>query len=196
MYNFKLDDLNFLPHCGAEVEFSLEKGEMLILTGENGVGKSTLMGCFYNNFPDQCALVDQTPLDYFYDRSLYKIKNIFLTSHKERVDEIFFHELWSLFGLDKKEDRLQSSLSGGEGQLLKIVLGLSIHVDIYLLDEPSHYLDQSMKEKLSKVISSLLSKNKSLFLIEHDLSWIKESYHGLKINLQGDKLREEKRWNT
>lgn len=196
MYNFKLVDSIFLPHCGVEVDFSLEKGKMLLFTGENGVGKSTLMRRFYTAFEEHCALVDQSSLDYFYDRKVGKIKKLFLSTRKEIIDENFFHELWTIFGLDKKENRLQSSLSGGEGQVLKLILGLSIRMDIFLLDEPSHYLDESMKEKLSGVLSTLLHNKKALLVIEHDLSWIKENYSGLKLKVIDEKLRVEKTWNT
>lgn len=196
MYKFKLNDPKFLPHTGADLEFNLPKGSCLIITGNNGVGKSTLMRRFYETFHRESVLVDQSALDLFYDRSLRKIKNIFLDARGEEINRELFEELWKNFSLSLKEERLQSTLSGGEGQLLKLILGLTIKSDIYLLDEPSHYLDEKMKEALNDVLASLLNKGKSLILIEHDLSWITFHYEGIKLEDKDEKVKVVKQWNT
>jgi len=196
MYKFKVNDPKFLPHAGASLELSLQNGTALVVTGSNGVGKSTLMRRFYQDFSDVSTLIDQTGLDYFYDRGLKRVKEIFLSARKDEVKEELFFKLWERFGLTLKEERFQSTLSGGEGQLLKLVLGITIQSKIILLDEPSHYLDEKMKEILNEVLEELMKEGRALMLIEHDLSWIKFPFKGILLEEREHQLQVVKTWNT
>jgi ATP-binding cassette, sub-family E, member 1 len=61
------------------------------------------------------------------------------------------------------------SLSGGELQRTAIALALGKPCDIYLIDEPSTYLDSELRVRTSKVIKNWIIKNKrSAFIVEHD----------------------------
>lgn len=60
-----------------------------------------------------------------------------------------------------------SKLSGGELQKLAIYVSLSKNADMYLLDEPSSYLDVEERLNLAKVIGNI--KDKFIFIVEHDL---------------------------
>jgi ATP-binding cassette, sub-family E, member 1 len=61
------------------------------------------------------------------------------------------------------------SLSGGELQRIAIALALGKQCDIYLIDEPSTYLDSELRVRTSKVIKEWIIKNKrSAFIVEHD----------------------------
>jgi translation initiation factor RLI1 len=108
----------------------------------------------------------------------------------------FFLICWEKFGLDKKEDRLLSSLSGGEGQALKICLGLAPKTEIYSLDEPSQYLDDGMKMVLGHVIQELLLRKKSIFMVEHDLNWQKFSLKVVQLEINNRNLMRGKEWIT
>jgi len=59
-------------------------------------------------------------------------------------------------------------LSGGELQKLAIYVCLSKDADIYLLDEPSSYLDVEERLNLAKVIGGI--QDKFIILVEHDLA--------------------------
>jgi ABC-type Mn2+/Zn2+ transport system ATPase subunit len=196
MYNLHLNDPLFLPHCGCEIGLSLQSGEMITFVGENGIGKTSLVQRFYQEYASQMTLVDQKSLDIFYDRSLKKVKEIFLDARGDRLDKEFFLKSWSLFGLDAKEGRLQSSLSGGEGQALKIALGLAPLSDIYVLDEPSHYLDESMRKNLNTLLQDLISKNKSIIMVEHNYSWVKIPMKVFQLVQYAGTLKIGKTWNT
>jgi ABC-type Mn2+/Zn2+ transport system ATPase subunit len=196
MYNLHLNDPLFLPHCGCDISLSVQSGEMITIVGENGIGKTSLVQRFYQENADQMTLVEQIPLDIFYDRSLKKVKEIFLDARGHIIKKDFFLKVWSRFGLDKKEDRMQSSLSGGEGQVLKISLGLAPDTDLYLLDEPSHYLDDSMKVVLNELLQDLLSQNKSIIMIEHNYSWVKSSMKVIELEQKSSTLKIGKTWTT
>lgn len=171
MLNLNLNDPHFLPHTGCEVSLLLEIKEALTIIGENGLGKSTLVHRFYSKHQDIMAIIEQKTMDQFYNRPLRTIKDVFLVSGSEKIDRDFFEHCWTSFGLNKKEDRMLDSLSGGEGQALKISLGLAAKAKVYVLDEPSQYLDESMKKVLSQLLRELLRREKSLLMVEHDLNW-------------------------
>lgn len=196
MLKLNLNDPHFLPHSGCKVELFLEVKEALTIIGENGLGKTTLVHRFYSDHADMMSLIEQKPMDQFYDRSLKTLKNIFLKSCGNHIHKDFFEQCWKEFGLDQKESRMLSSLSGGEGQALKITLGLSPAAQVYVLDEPSQYLDESMKRKLSQIIQQLLDRQKSVLMVEHDLTWQKFPMKVVELNISDRTLVKGKEWNT
>lgn len=196
MLKLNLNDPQFLPHIGCDVELLLEIKEPLTIIGENGLGKSTLVHRFYSKHQDIMSIIEQKAMDQFYNRSLKAIKEIYLSSGNEKVDREFFSHGWTSFGMHKKEDRMLDSLSGGEAQVLKIILGLSVKAEIYVLDEPSQYLDESMKKVLSQLLIELLRREKSLLMVEHDLNWQQFPMKIAELKNQNDKLVIGKEWNT
>ena len=67
-------------------------------------------------------------------------------------------------------DRELSVLSGGEVQRVAIAAAYLKNADIYLIDEPSSYLDVSERINMAKLIRSLTDKNKTVVVVEHDLA--------------------------
>jgi ATP-binding cassette subfamily E protein 1 len=60
-------------------------------------------------------------------------------------------------------------LSGGELQRVALVLALGKKANVYLIDEPSAYLDSEQRIIASKVIKRfILNSNKTAFVVEHD----------------------------
>lgn len=196
MYNFRLKDPHFLPHAGCEIDFAILPGKIVTLVGENGIGKSTLAGRFWKSGVLNTTFIEQRPLDVFYDRPLFKIKNILLKSRDSEISQDFFLSLWERFQLSRKETRMHSTLSGGEGQALKLCLGLAQKAQCIVLDEPSQFLDQSSKQVLNEVMNELLSQGKSILLIEHDYDWLKVPNTFLELGVVDGTLKEVKSWTT
>jgi len=67
-------------------------------------------------------------------------------------------------------DRDISVLSGGELQRVAIVAAYLKDGDIYLIDEPSSYLDVSERINMAKIIRTLTDDNKTIVVVEHDLA--------------------------
>ena len=66
-------------------------------------------------------------------------------------------------------DNEVQTLSGGELQRVAIVLALAKPCDIYLIDEPSAYLDAEQRVIAAKVIKSWIKGSKrAAFIVEHD----------------------------
>jgi ATP-binding cassette, sub-family E, member 1 len=66
-------------------------------------------------------------------------------------------------------DNMVQTLSGGELQRVAIVLALAKPCDIYLIDEPSAYLDSEQRVVASKVMKRwIMTSKRAAFMVEHD----------------------------
>ena len=192
---FEIQDPHFLPHCGCDLQLSLCEGEVLILVGENGIGKSTLMKRLYASLgPEERVVVEQKTSEYFFDRKLETLKSFFLTGNLSHFNKEAFNELWQAFGLESKEDRFISQLSGGEAQSLKLTLALSKDTVFYLLDEPSQFLDDQRKKTLADYLNKLLEKEKSVLIIEHNQNWLPSGWKVQDLVLRDNTLILGERW--
>ena len=71
--------------------------------------------------------------------------------------------------IDVLLDNEVQTLSGGELQRVAIVLALAKPCDIYLIDEPSAYLDAEQRVTASKVMKRwIFNSKRSAFIVEHD----------------------------
>lgn len=72
--------------------------------------------------------------------------------------------------LDHIMDRDINLLSGGELQRFAIAITCVQDAQVYMFDEPSSFLDVKQRMKAALCIRSLLSPNKYVIVIDHDLS--------------------------
>lgn len=169
--NIVINQKNFLPHRDCDLELKLTLGKILIIQGENGIGKSSLSRWIKHYFSNDVTLIEQSPLIHFYNRRLIDLKNILVNSLDQNFDLNRFHQLWNDLRLHAIEEHFLNSLSGGENQSLKLAIGLAMKNKILILDEPSQYLDESRKKVLTQVLSQLKSSVFTI-VIEHESSWL------------------------
>jgi ATP-binding cassette subfamily E protein 1 len=142
------------------------------ILGKNGTGKTTFVKCL-------CGLEEieinneKKKLDLNLNIS-YKPQ--YLPSDSEEiVRDIIFKEkiskkLSSEFNLENISQKRIKNLSGGELQRLFIARCLAKEADIYLIDEPSAYLDVEERISLAKTIKDfMMEKEKIAFVVDHDL---------------------------
>lgn len=184
MYNYELKKSAFLPGTACDIHFKIEEGTALVLVGENGIGKTTLLSSFLNH--QDAAYAEQKPLDFFYDYSLLQIRDI-----QSGIDTY-----WQDFGLSQKLDRRISMLSGGEAQSLKLSSALASSKNLFVLDEPSQALDHDKKDKLSVIIQKMLLEKKSFLIVEHDLNWLPKNIPVLKLGRVDEVIKVVDQWTT
>lgn len=195
MYIFELHDPLFLPHCGCELRLSLAKAQALVILGENGIGKSTLLHRWASQLEvNRRSVVEQKSSDYFFDRKLKLIKQFFIHSNLPQFNANEFLSWWNLFELESKEERLLSQLSGGEAQGLKLALALCKDADFYFLDEPSQHLDKRKKEILFERLEKLRASGKSIVVVEHQKENIPIGWKALQLEIQQGKLKAGDEW--
>lgn len=138
-----------------------EKGKIVGLVGRNGIGKSTSIKILGGEIK-----TDSKDFPTIFRTYLGKER---LISYKPQVlKEISFGEIdkkmIKILNLEKKDN-----YSGGELQKLNIAKCLSTDADLYLLDEPSSYLDIYERIKIANIIRDKL-KDKEVIIVEHDLA--------------------------
>jgi ATP-binding cassette, sub-family E, member 1 len=72
-------------------------------------------------------------------------------------------------GLQNRGNRKLGELSGGELQMTAIARALATDADLYLIDEPSSYLDIIHRLRVARVLRRL-GETKSVLVVEHDLA--------------------------
>ncbi|MEM1628359.1 MAG: ribosome biogenesis/translation initiation ATPase RLI [Desulfurococcaceae archaeon] len=154
--------------------------EVIGILGPNGIGKTTFIKLLSNELkPKEGAVLIST------DKVSIKPQEIsprFFTEEtvignlkKASPDTVnpstwLYNELIRKLRLDKMFDRKIGDLSGGELQKLAIAYTLSQDADIYLLDEPSAYLDVEERISISKIIRRIIEdRQKASIVVEHDL---------------------------
>jgi ATP-binding cassette, sub-family E, member 1 len=149
--------------------------EIIVMMGENGTGKTTFCRLLAGALkPDSKSSVPEmkismkpqtiTPKFEGTVRQLFfkKIKPAFLSPS-------FQTEVVKPLKLDDFIDQEVKNLSGGELQRVAIVLALGIPADIYLIDEPSAYLDSEQRIIVARVIKRyIMNIKKTGFIVEHD----------------------------
>ncbi|KAL8929924.1 MAG: hypothetical protein Q9208_001068 [Pyrenodesmia sp. 3 TL-2023] len=149
--------------------------EIIVMMGENGTGKTTFCRMLAGaEKPDGRTTVPSmnismkpqkiTPKFTGTVRQLFfkKIKAAFLSPQ-------FQTDVYKPLKLDDFIDQEVQNLSGGELQRVAIVLALGIPADIYLIDEPSAYLDSEQRIIAARVIKRfIMHAKKTAFIVEHD----------------------------
>ncbi len=163
-----------------EFKLSIEKGsftdsEIIVLLGENGTGKTTFIKLLSGQLKaDNNIQVPEMKVS-------YKPQHINPTKHctvqnllYEKLGTSWLHPQFQTdvvkpMMIKELLDHDVKTLSGGELQRVAIVLALGKPADIYLIDEPSAYLDSEQRIITAKVIKRfVLHSKKTAFIVEHD----------------------------
>ena len=180
--------------------FEVEKGQVLAITGSNGMGKTTLMKTIMglidvrngtitykeeditNSSPDYRSKlgIGYVPQGREIFSALSVEQNIMLPIYtrkklsfnsKDKLEEIY-----SLFPI-LKEKRFAngSSLSGGQQQQLAIARALIFDPEIIILDEPAEGIQPSIVSFIGNTLSELSKKSKKTFIVvEQNISLISQ----------------------
>lgn len=158
---------------------SLLKGEVVGVVGPNATGKTTfvkmLAGVERQDLGniDSRVKVSYKPQYIKFNQDISVI-DMLKSELRENLDDPYFrNEIWEPFNLRLVQESFLKDLSGGEMQLVAIALSLGRNADVFLLDEPSAYLDSAMRISVAKVIRRFMEKTKKTALVvDHDVYFI------------------------
>ena len=156
----------------------VHRGEIVGILGPNGIGKTTFIKLLAGiEIPDEI----EHPLE----KSVISYKPQYISVDYEGTAEallssvadgefgssIYKTEIVQPLNLEGLFEREVNELSGGELQKLAIAVCLSKKSDMYLLDEPSAYLDVEERLAVAKTIRRIVeNRNVTAFVVEHDVS--------------------------
>ncbi|MBS7654439.1 ribosome biogenesis/translation initiation ATPase RLI [Candidatus Bathyarchaeota archaeon] len=153
-------------------------GEVIGILGPNGIGKTTfikiLAGIEKPN-SGQPPVEDILRVSYKpqYISTDYNgaVEDLLKMAAKEQFASSWYQsEIIQPLNLSPLLDRSVKELSGGELQKVAIAACLSREADLYLLDEPSAYLDVEERLLMARTIRRIIEdKNATAFVVEHDI---------------------------
>ncbi len=152
---------------------TVNKGEVIGILGANAIGKTTFIKVLAGVLKAEDKDVDlklkiSYKPQYIDFEPEITVRELF--TEKDIDQEIFSLELKRQFDLESIFNQKISELSGGELQKVAIAHCLSKTADIYLIDEPSAFLDVELRLVVSTAIKNIITKTeKCAFVVDHDL---------------------------
>ena len=146
-------------------------GEIIGIVGPNGIGKTT----FIKELVEYYGKLSQNQLEVSYKPQY--ISTNFEGSVDQLLDAIakdrstiFTEEVLKNLTINKLLDREIKSLSGGELQRVAIAACLGKSAQIYLLDEPSAFLDIEERLTMARALRHIIDSRQAFaFVVEHDI---------------------------
>ena len=182
--------------ANADVSFDVHTGEIFVIMGLSGSGKSTIVRCLSRLVEPTAGeiLLDGEDLLKKTDAELIDIRRhkmgmVFqsfgLMPHLNVIDNIAFplklqgvgeaeryeqaKRVIELVGLEGRENNFPKELSGGQQQRVGIARSLAVEPDVWLLDEPFSALDPLIRKQMQDEFLRIQSKlHKSIVFITHD----------------------------
>jgi ABC-type multidrug transport system ATPase subunit len=195
------------PYLFRNMSFSLEAGKLHALHGKNGTGKSVLLHLLSGDVPPEgiiegeihskgaAALVnqkfDRMIADQFsFDDNLKlacmrRLPSLFATL--KQPDIVF--EALDRFQIDRTIPVCR--LSGGQRQILSILMALQKHVEYLFLDEPTATMDEENAVLVFDFLSLLTEKGMTVFAVCHDRELLSSYVTGTEWMLKKTDQRTE-----
>ncbi len=154
----------------------LFKAETLGILGPNATGKTTFVKMLASEFaPDNTelslGLKVSCKSQYLKAAEGVSVQELFAQEKLNR--EIMESEIERRLKLRPLMDQQLSSLSGGQLQKVAIALALSREADLFLLDEPSAFLDVEERLRAADAIRAVVEKtDKTALVVDHDILFI------------------------
>jgi ATP-binding cassette subfamily E protein 1 len=161
-------------------KLDIEKGdfntsEIIVLLGQNGTGKTTFIRLLAGlEKADEGIELPTLAVSYKPQKIAPQFAGTVRQLLNKRIpaascNAVFQSDVMKPMLIDELMDMPVTACSGGQIQRLAIVLALGIPADVYLIDEPSAYLDAEQRVVAAKVIKRyILHSHKTAFIVEHD----------------------------
>lgn len=196
----KIENLTKYYHNKAilhAINLSVNRGQIAVLLGASGVGKSTLLRILNNldNYDSGTFYLDNKKLDIQTVNKQHTVGMIFqhfnlfenmsvlnnITFALEKADnknsrqaEAIAYQLLEKYGLTDKADRYVNNLSGGQKQRLSIARTLALKPTIICMDEPTSALDPLLTNNVAKNIEELAREGYIILVASHDTALVEK----------------------
>lgn len=200
-----------------DLNMKVKKGEVLVIIGASGSGKSTFLRCLNHlEVPENGTVsVEGEILDAKDKKKMRKVIekmgmvfqsfNLFphmtvlenvieapITVKKESRDIVTERakKLIEKVGLSDKLSAYPSKLSGGQKQRVAIARALCMQPDIMLFDEPTSALDPELVGEVLNVMKDLAKDGMTMIVVTHEMGFAREVADRV-VFMDGGKILEE-----
>lgn len=196
----KIENLNYAyPRRGnvlKDINFELLSGDRVVINGDNGVGKTTLLHLIvglkkakqgniigfgeycktekqFNKLRAKVGLLFQDPDDQLFCPTVLEdvmFGPLNLGFSQQQSIQMSIETLKKL-GMQGFESRITHQLSGGEKRMITLATVLVMAPEVLILDEPTNALDEKAKSRLLHVLQGL---PQAMIIISHDRVFAKQ----------------------
>jgi branched-chain amino acid transport system ATP-binding protein len=190
-----------------DVSFYVADNEVVLLTGGNGSGKSTVLKCIYGLLPlwtkKGQILINNKDIIKIPTSTMVKEGVVYIPQKNNYFESLTVHENLIISGsiysgdiIKKREqevyqlpnlynfrNRTPFNLSGGERQLLALGIALMHKPSILLFDEPFAGMDAANTEIMVQELLKLKKNNISILIVEHKKSFATYADKEIKMYL-------------
>lgn len=196
------------------VNLTIAEGEVVVILGASGGGKSTLLRCI-NRLEEPTSgtiaidgtVVTEANIDevrrevnmVFQHFNLFPhmtvLENLTLAPIKVRgIAKKDAEETAKKFlqrvGLLEKANQYPDQLSGGQKQRVAIARGLCMNPKVILFDEPTSALDPEMVQEVLDIIKELAGEGMTLVLVTHEMGFAREAADRVIFMADGNILEQ------
>ena len=173
--------------------FEIEKGELVVIVGPSGAGKTTTLNILggMDTATSGKVIVDGKNISDFKERQLVKyrrddigfvfqfynlVQNLTAKENVELAMQISKHplnpnEVLAKVGLGDRKNNFPSQLSGGEQQRVAIARAIAKNPKLLLCDEPTGALDYKTGKQILKLLQDTARKeNMTVLIITHNVA--------------------------
>lgn len=153
-------------------EGSIHQEEVLGIFGENGLGKTVFAKMLAGALETDKGETSDINISYkpqYLEAEDETVREA-ISKHVNPESKKFENRIADPLDIPELYENNLKELSGGELQKVGIAICLAKDAELYLLDEPSAYLDVESRVKLSKTLKRFARKTeKAVMIIDHDL---------------------------
>ncbi|MFQ9288454.1 MAG: ABC transporter ATP-binding protein [Intestinibacter bartlettii] len=188
---YKMGEVNIEALSG--INFSVDKGEFVVVAGASGAGKSTILNIlggmdspssgqiivdnkYINNYSNK-ELITYRRYDIGFVFQFYNlVQNLTAKENVELAtqickDPLDIDEVMEAVGLGDRKNNFPAQLSGGEQQRVAIARALAKNPKLLLCDEPTGALDYNTGKSILKLLQDTCRKmNMTVIIITHNLA--------------------------
>lgn len=191
---------NISKHFGEKKLFDnfscdIERGDFVVITGESGCGKTTLLNMIGALEPVTSGKIIVAGLEitnqknlqmYYRDIVGFVFQNFALVEqktveenlkmiHKKGQTKVSVQEALKSVGMEKALKQKVYSLSGGEQQRIALARLRLKNCQLILADEPTGSLDRKNGQLVMKILHELNAEGKTVIIVTHDESLIQNT---------------------
>jgi glutamate transport system ATP-binding protein len=212
MISMKAVDKHFGDlHVLKDINFEVERGQVVVVLGPSGSGKSTLCRTINrlepidsgtiaidgNVLPEEGRKLAELRSDV---GMVFQSFNLF--AHKTILDNVTLApmkvrkrskeqarakamELLERVGIANQKDKYPAQLSGGQQQRVAIARSLAMDPKVMLFDEPTSALDPEMINEVLEVMASLARDGMTMLVVTHEMGFARRASHRVVFMADG-----------